>query len=562
MSRHIRVGAAGFSFVELLVTIIIAGIAFSLMVPVFVQATKGISRDKVRLVAANVAQDRLEKLRQLDYDELITSPADDPANLNNQTAWTDQTQSGKTFKIVYSSTEDVARATKLVTVKVDWVGPPTPHMTVVMSTVIYRQWVGPTISWSFDTEAEPLSGPLKITATVNVEDRPSMETVHVGTRDLAGRVDFMVTPVDGAPLPTESVDYNVDNVDGIYDYTWSLPASDGSRDGNYAITAVAYSANGYPGNTLNTIRRIETGFPARVIGLTATSSNGGVTLTWTKSTSGDVDHYEVWRRLTADASGEVIKSPVTAGWLETTFVDSNLTAGTEYTYIVKAVDWADHETDASADVLVAAGVAPAPGSATGLTGLVADNSVILSWSPPSLPSSSVTSYRIYNGGGAGVSIATVPGSVTTFTILQDWGTSVDYQVKASNGLDSDWVTTPGSMGARCTWVNGWLRADVPARTFTLSITNGLRTPNGAEGVTLLTLKLEKLPASGIWEDCLTPAAQFTDVPYGLASVWTGLTPDLYYRWTWTYTQGTVKTGSRTSLSRLVGSPDPVIEAVP
>ena len=51
MKTHARRGEAGFSFVELLVTIIIAGIAFAAMVPLFVQAQQQTSADQVRNVA-------------------------------------------------------------------------------------------------------------------------------------------------------------------------------------------------------------------------------------------------------------------------------------------------------------------------------------------------------------------------------------------------------------------------------------------------------------------------------------------------------------------------------
>ena len=64
MSRHFWRACnrgAGFSFVELLVTIIIAAIAFAAMVPVFVGASQKASGDKARNIALNVAQDRLEK---------------------------------------------------------------------------------------------------------------------------------------------------------------------------------------------------------------------------------------------------------------------------------------------------------------------------------------------------------------------------------------------------------------------------------------------------------------------------------------------------------------------
>ena len=64
-SVRARRGARGFSFVELLVTIIIAGIAFAAMVPLFVQAQQKNSADNVRNISLQIAQDKIEKIRQL-----------------------------------------------------------------------------------------------------------------------------------------------------------------------------------------------------------------------------------------------------------------------------------------------------------------------------------------------------------------------------------------------------------------------------------------------------------------------------------------------------------------
>ena len=71
MSRHFWRACdreAGFSFVELLVTIIIAGIAFAALVPVFVGAQQVASGEQQRNAALGLAQDKLEKIRGLDYD--------------------------------------------------------------------------------------------------------------------------------------------------------------------------------------------------------------------------------------------------------------------------------------------------------------------------------------------------------------------------------------------------------------------------------------------------------------------------------------------------------------
>jgi prepilin-type N-terminal cleavage/methylation domain-containing protein len=61
-SRH---GARGFSLVELLVTVLLAGIIFLAMVPLFVQVLKRTSTDTRRVVATNVAQARIEAIRLL-----------------------------------------------------------------------------------------------------------------------------------------------------------------------------------------------------------------------------------------------------------------------------------------------------------------------------------------------------------------------------------------------------------------------------------------------------------------------------------------------------------------
>ena len=70
----------GFSMVELLVTIVLAGIIFAAMVPFFANALHRTSEDELRVDATNIAQDRIEQIRLLDY-AAITS-----GNLNSPTA--------------------------------------------------------------------------------------------------------------------------------------------------------------------------------------------------------------------------------------------------------------------------------------------------------------------------------------------------------------------------------------------------------------------------------------------------------------------------------------------
>ena len=65
--------------VELMVTVVLAGIIFAAMVPVFASALKKTSGDNSRVIATNIAQDRLEKVRELNYPDITL------ANLNSST---------------------------------------------------------------------------------------------------------------------------------------------------------------------------------------------------------------------------------------------------------------------------------------------------------------------------------------------------------------------------------------------------------------------------------------------------------------------------------------------
>ncbi len=78
-AARVRRSPQGFSFVELLVTIVLAGIIFAAMVPVFAGALKKSAADGFRVTATNIAQDRIEQIRLLNY-EVVTSS---PDNLNH-----------------------------------------------------------------------------------------------------------------------------------------------------------------------------------------------------------------------------------------------------------------------------------------------------------------------------------------------------------------------------------------------------------------------------------------------------------------------------------------------
>ncbi len=63
-------GSAGFSMVELLVTVIIAGVVFAAVGPVIVNALDRTGEDEVRVDGNAIAQDRLEQVRLLSYTDI------------------------------------------------------------------------------------------------------------------------------------------------------------------------------------------------------------------------------------------------------------------------------------------------------------------------------------------------------------------------------------------------------------------------------------------------------------------------------------------------------------
>jgi prepilin-type N-terminal cleavage/methylation domain-containing protein len=74
-----RRGARGFSLIELLVTVLLAGIIFLAMTPLFISVLKNTSTSTRRVIATNLAQARLERVRMLAYSDITQ------ANLNSST---------------------------------------------------------------------------------------------------------------------------------------------------------------------------------------------------------------------------------------------------------------------------------------------------------------------------------------------------------------------------------------------------------------------------------------------------------------------------------------------
>jgi len=479
MSSSVRArhGARGFSFVELLVTILIAGLAFAAMVPLFVDASQVGQGDRARVTAANIAQDRIEKIRQLDWDSItignLNSPTFWVANaFGETTATVGEDGTGKTYDVRYTvddvivPPEDSRVSYKVVTVEVDWKAPPAPVKTVVLRTVIYPQWAGPqmiglllqpyvpglllaTDVGDFRSEKwltagdRPASGsPLVISAFINLNDVVYMTSPAGVTPATSGRVEISISG-PGLSLPTQKIKipYAGNLAMNEYRYSWDWLAG-GAQDGIYTIQAVGYSYKGFRGNAVVDTVRIDTGAPQPVTILTSSGIDGTASFTWFEANSGDLQSYEVTRQA-FDGSGNLVGSPerVAGGWnvipvyTSTGFTDSGLSNGTTYRFSIVAIDQLNQRsTPTVVDIRPELSTVPRPeppGSASAVPSLDAAR---VSWAAS--PSLGVVGYNVYQTDAAGnnrISVGYYPGAAggsTVPDVLQGYSSTYHYQVTA------------------------------------------------------------------------------------------------------------------------------------
>ena len=127
-ARHAR-AARGFSMVELMVTIVLAGIIFAAMVPMFANALKETTRDNFRVTATNIAQDRIEKLRMLNFADVTADNLNSSTFADNQFGTSFTTINGKQYTIENYFVVDAPKY-KTIKVNVSWSAAASDNITV------------------------------------------------------------------------------------------------------------------------------------------------------------------------------------------------------------------------------------------------------------------------------------------------------------------------------------------------------------------------------------------------------------------------------------------------
>jgi fibronectin type 3 domain-containing protein len=434
-----------------MVTTVMAGIIFAAMVPLFVAAEQKSAGDQMREIATNLAQDRIEKIRSLPYNQITLDHLQSSTYAGGQfgTTWISQMGGGaKTFTIAYflnpptggaatnGSTPDHLR----VTVQVSWMGNPTPHKMVQLDTVISKQYAGPpinslTVSPSDSATHLTVTGkPITLTAVV-----PSS---FVAGMNPNGYVQFNIIPLGTGITPPSPLEVDFASATAgntTYSATWN-PDLTAYPDGQYSFTAQAFSSGGDPGHPVQQVLTLQlSNAPPKVTGLTASPGDGRVVLGWTACSSTDFDHYEIWRGTTAGTEALYVDN-LTAN----SYIDTGLVNDDTYFYRVYALDHDGNKSPASDEISATPTNQPnndrptAPGNFAGTANL---NTAVLSWTAATDGDDGVAGYYIYRDGGT-TPYASVPAGSLGMTDTIGWSSTHTYQVRAydAGGRLSPWTS--------------------------------------------------------------------------------------------------------------------------
>jgi prepilin-type N-terminal cleavage/methylation domain-containing protein len=396
-SVRARHDARGFSFIELLVTIIIAAIAFAAMVPLFVQAQEKTSADQTRNQALNVAQDRIEKVRGLPYDQITTTKLDSALG---STATLYSGTGSRTMNVTYSATTYPTGATgltsqyKAVTVSVSWTPPPSPVKTVLLQTVIYRQYAGPTIVTLWTDPAMNEDGTLGNASLdrVTFSALPDVGWTNGNTKT----VHFQVWDNGGTLINDRTVTYGVTATDSgvTNDAFWWNWDSSFAVDGTYKITATAANAT-YQGPATEFYFILNRGsVPGVPAGFSAIAGATQVSLNW--SAASTATGYEVFRSTASSGPWTSIGTPTA-----TSYPDTGLPANTTYWYTVRAINANGHgakATPVSATTTQASSDITPPTVPLGVAAIGDSPSIgviHLTWTASTDAGSGMNAYQIY-----------------------------------------------------------------------------------------------------------------------------------------------------------------------
>lgn len=312
-------GDRGFTLIEIMVAVLLLLFAMAGIVPLFLGGLSQASSVRYKSIATNVARERMEEIRQLDYRE-ITQDSAEGVTLTERFGAT-AVQRDVTFDVSYTVEEASYEdgTVKKVTVNVGWSEPPRVSAAAI-TTLIHQQFLGPrgALLEVEPASPDPLGSPFPLIASTTkaryhlaqadwslVYD--NLDQVGMAPRNVYMRLVFFDEDGQSIAMGDPGNEFKIDNsylrystgdngeVDDVwFEYNfdaWSIP------DGYWELHAVAYNQYDQPGNVWRLRLRIEQGAPAAPTSFTATpqADNETVVLTWTGGPERDRAYYVLER---------------------------------------------------------------------------------------------------------------------------------------------------------------------------------------------------------------------------------------------------------------------------
>ena len=495
MSRRPQRAEAGFSLVELLVTIVLAGIVFAAMIPMFISAQTKNFADTMRLTSLNVAQDKIEKVRQLSYDSITLANLQSSSFADGQfgtTATISTGQAHRTITVSYSVTSYPAGSSgitsqyKIVSVTATWKAPPGPVKPASLQTIVYRQYSGPPIA-NFSTD--PIVDQQNVLGDANLSTVTLKATIDMTAGLPPANAQFTISMFGGATIASQLVKitdtnqlngYWYDGSQHAFYWTWDASLA---VNGTYHFGVVAKSSDGFAGRPMDLYPIIHHAVsPAPPTNVVATAFDARADLTWSASGAGDLANYVVYR--SASASGPWTQLATVA---ETVLSYGDVTAqnGQTYYYAVRALATTGKYSTYAVSNAATPTNSPdttAPTAPGGLAVVKLPNAPTLriTWTAatdPGTPSTGISKYEIYRSANNVtwepiLATVTMPATLTYDDATAGYGASWYYKIRAFDGFSS----VGFGAGPYCAAVLGGPTDPQPKHNLVISIKNGNNGP--------------------------------------------------------------------------------------
>lgn len=344
----------GFTLIEIMVATLILLVAMSGIVPFYIGGLARAASARQLSVATNIARQKMEEIRQLDYREVVQdySQPTDPRNLSvrfGESVYVPERE--MTFSISYVVEKLPGQAAKSVQVTVAWDAPPAPVSPAVVKTIIAEQYMGPkmgnmVVSPTGKDDVAPGGTPFPLLKHYGL---PTTIRCYIAESDWFLAYDNLSLPLASPNKVWLKYQFRDDTGGSVLVHEVSnaglKTTDDGTRvtgvffedkfeaanipDGYWDLVATMYNSYDEPGNSWQLRVRVEKGPPVAPSAFSAqATSDHSVVLSWIPGGERDRKEYVLERR-EVDADGSPLAGPAGAWTTIADALDPNTTTFTD-----------------------------------------------------------------------------------------------------------------------------------------------------------------------------------------------------------------------------------------